>query len=322
MNTDILYEIKNKLSDKITVYVNTDTYDSLHKDCKDFEVSNMNDFINRLIGNYIEDYYALIDELSKEIKDSLEKYVDEDNLDSICRSIAFKKGSAVGSKGKTERKINFRLQKKTFNKAVENIYAASESLDLSSFFRNMFLSYLSLPIYKREQIIYRRMIRQIEGIIKKKEKLSYCKKDDGKTHIINPYTIDSSSHELFNYLVGQYENGDKHKTSVRIARIKDIVPIHKTAEFSDNFEQCYKTAKKNGIQFMMDEVEIRSVTLNEKQYQTYNKRYLERPKLIDEKVVNNFHVCYFDCSKFQLESFFTPFLDEGKKPKIDLAQLL
>ena len=69
MNTDKLYEIKNKLSDKITVYVNADTYSSLHKDCEDFESSNLNDFINRLIGNYIEDYYELIDDLSKEIKE-------------------------------------------------------------------------------------------------------------------------------------------------------------------------------------------------------------------------------------------------------------
>ncbi len=317
MNTENLYEIKNKLSDKITVYVNADTYSSLHKDCEDFESSNLNDFINRLIGNYIEDYYELIDDLSKEIKESLEKYVNEDDLDSICRSIAFKKGSAVGSKGKTEKKINFRLQKKTFIKAVEILYNAPESLDLSSFFRNMFLSYLSLPIYKRERIIYRRTIRQIEDIIRKKEKLSYYRKDTGKTHIINPYTVESSSNELFNYLVGQYENGDKHKTSVRIARIKDIVPIHKTAEFSDNFEQCYKTAKKNGIQFMMDEVEIRSVVLNAKQYETYSKRYLERPKMFDEKADGDLHICYFDCSEFQINGFFTPFLEKDKVPKIE-----
>ena len=319
MNTDNLYEIKNKLSDKITVYVNEDTHASLHKDCEDFEVSNMNDFVNRLIANYIEDYYDLIDDFGTAIKDSLKNYVNEGNLEDICKTIAFKNGSVVGTKGKTEKRINFRLQKKTFLKAVENLYDAPDSLDVSSFFRNMFLSYLSMPSYKRERIIYRKTIMQIEEIIRKKEKLSYYKKDTGKTHILNPYTVESSTNELYNYLIGQYDNDDKHKTSVRIARIKDIFPIHKTAEFSDNFEECYKSAKKNGIQFMMDDVETHSVVLTGKQYDTYNRRYLERPKIIDEKIDGDSHICFFDCSRFQLESFFTPFKDKEthKEPAIE-----
>ena len=166
---------------------------------------------------------------------------------------------------------------------------------------------MTLPVYKREQVIYKDELSKINNAIIKKEKLSYYRKDTGKRHILNPYSVETSSYEMFNYLVGQFDYSEKHKTSIRISKISDIVPIHESAEFTDDFEICLKAMRRNGIQFAMDEVVLKTVELNENQYNAYKRKYLDRPAIVSETLTDGIHICTFDCSDFQLETYFAPF---------------
>ncbi len=157
-------------------------------------------------------------------------------------------------------------------------------------------------------IIYKQEIDTIDRLIHNNEKMYYTNKETNKTHLFNPYIIGHSSHELFNYLVGQFDTGERHNTSIRISKIMDIVPFHEKASFTDNFKECYEAITKNGIQFgSIDRITIRSIVLNKDQYVTYKRRYLDRPVIINEVIENGMHKCYFDCSEFQLKTYFAPF---------------
>ena len=216
-------------------------------------------------------------------------------------------------------KINFRLQKKVRNKAIEALCNGPTSLDISSFFRSMFLSYLSFPVYKREQFIYKKEIDSINKIIQNGEKMNYTNKDNNHSHFFNPYIIDHSPHELFNYLIGQFDHGDRHNTSIRVSKIKEIVPIHERSSFSGSFYECYDIIRKNGIQFGgIDEVLSRKVVLNEEQYRQYHRRYLDRPIIIREEIEDGMHICHFNCSEFQLRAYFIPFDNHDNRISIEL----
>lgn len=312
MNNSSLDIIREQLSEKITVYLNEDTYNSLKKDCVDFETKNISEFINLLVDNYVSSYFDLVysgvPKIIKILEDSSTK---TENIDQVAKTIAFSKATSSDQKGSKDNTLNFRLKKGVVNKAIEALYNGPDSLDISAFFRSMFLSYLAMPIYRREQMIYKHEIDKIKKIIKNKEKMSYYRKDTGKNHIFNPYSVEPSKQEMFNYLVGQFDSGDKHKSSIRISKIKDIVSIHEEASFTDNFNECYLAMKENGIQFAIDEVRIRQITLTDKQYKTFWRKYLDRPTIKNEEVKDNKHICFFDCSDFQLEAYFTPFGDDN-----------
>ena len=320
MNKEIMDSIKNRLSLKVAVYVTKDTHKSLEKDLEDFNIKNMNKFINLLVENYISDYFESVYDGLPEIRRILEENIPNINAtDELVKSIAFSKSNFADHKETKKDTINLRLQKRVVNIAVEALYNAPSQLDLSAFFRGMILSYLALPIYRREQIIYKKEISRINNIIRNKEQLSYSNKLRKKTHVINPYVIDYSSYEMFNYLIGQLDEQKPNITTIRIANMEDIIPIHEKSSFSENFEESYDLMKDNGIQFGMDKTKIRKIYLNDEQYKTYERRYFEKPRPVNHKMKNGLHELSFNCSYFQLKSFFTPF-DEGDENIIKIKK--
>ncbi len=312
MNNSLADTIRNQLSEKITVYVNEDLYRSLHKDADNFEVKNLNSFINRLVKNYVKDYFDSIYRTIPDIKKVLFrdcKNNDTETINSLAKEIAFIKTNESKAKRSLSKKINFRLNNGIVNDAVEAFYSAPASIDISAFFRNMFLSYLALPIYRRERIIYKSEVEKIESIINKNEKMSYVYKSKDKSRVFLPACIEVSKYEMFNYVVGQFGDHSGHISSIRLSNITEIVHIHETAVFRDDFDECLDSMKKNGIQFSIDSVKTYKVTLDEQQYITYKRKYYERPEpihKIDEETTNN-HILYFDCSEFQLRTYFKPF---------------
>ena len=320
MNNSSIEVIKEQLSSKITVYVDKDTFDSLQKDCRDFEAKNPNNFINRLVKNYVSDYFSSIYKAVPEIQKVLESngYDDRNNIQEIAKLIAFTKNGINKINGNLNKKLNIKLNNSTVNKAIEALYYGPASLDISAFFRSMFLSYLSFPVYKRERIIYKEELERIEGVIRNNEKLSYVNKEKNQTHVLNPYSVEPSSHELFNYLIGESGNS-RNIVSIRLSNIKDIFAIHEKREFSERFDPYFERMKRNGIQFGINKPDIFLITLNEKQYEGYWKKYLDRPEIIKEDREGDLHKCYFDCSDFQLKTFFLPF--EEKDNKIEIKKV-
>lgn len=318
MNNSGMDVIRNQLSAKIIVYLDEETLKALRKDRDDFKVKNMNDFTNKLVMNYVSDYfesvYKSVPDIIKVLND-YESNIDVSEIEQAAKSIALLKTGTSNSYGSLDKKLNFVLNKRVVNAAVEALFNGPRTLDISAFFRNMFLMYLSFPSYKRERIIYRDQIAKIESIIVNKEKLSYVNKEKNETHILNPYSIEESSHELYNYLIGESDNS-KNTVSIRLNNLKDVVPVHERAVFSEKFKTNYQRMKSNGIQFGINEEETYYVLLSDKQYKNYQNRYLERPEIIKEEMEGRYHKCYFNCSDFQIKNYFIPFDD--KKNKIEI----
>ncbi len=310
MSDSVLDVIRNQLSEKITVYVDEDTQTALKRDCENFLVENMNSFINRLTKNYISAYYNSVynsvPPIKKALSDSLSGFTG-DEYESVAKLIAFTKADSYVSSGQLNKTLNFRLNKRVVHLAVAELYSAPASLEISRFFRQMFLSYLSAPIYKREQIIYGEELEKIQEAISEKRKLSYVNKSNGKTRIFAPYSIEKSSLELHNYVIAQMDSEEQHIASFRLANLSHLTLLRDKAQFRDGFDIMYDAIKRNGVQFGYDSIVERSVRLNDEQYKTYKRRYVDRPIPIKEEIVDGIHILHFDCSLFHLRSYFEPF---------------
>ncbi len=310
MSDSVLDVIRRQLSEKITVYVDEDTQLALKRDCENFLVENMNSFINRLVKNYISAYYNSVYDSVPAIKKTLSESFPghtNDEYESAAKQIAFTKADNYVSSGQLNKTINFRLNKYVVHLAVGELYSAPASLEISKFFRQMFLSYLSSPIYKREHIIYAEELETIQTAIREKKIVSYMNKSNGKTRVFAPYSIEKSSLELHNYVIAQMGSEERHITSIRLANLSHLTVLRDKAQFRDDFGIMHDAIKRNGVQFGYDSIVERSVRLNEEQYRTYERRYVDRPAPIKEEHADGIHTLYFDCSNFHLRSYFEPF---------------
>lgn len=311
-------DIKAQLDLKQNIYLSADTFDALIKDMRDFEVFdnkgeiNRNDFINRLIYNYSDEYITKITDLAATTRLELEKVITDSSID--FDEIATKTVMSVLSKDsdKTVRHnkiFSFRVKKKYLTVVAEMICMIPYEMDLSSFLRNMILTYLSLPIYKREQIIYKEEMNKLQLAIDKGIEVSfdYNRHTKLKNHVVSPYSLERSQNEMRNYLVVQSHTKDKpFIMSLKLSKISNIIFLNKQkAHFSDKFNKCFEAMKRNGIAYHINEVTIKEVEMNEAAYNTFKAKYLERPALIKYED----GIGYFDCSESQLNFYFNPFGD-------------
>lgn len=318
-NYERIEDIKLQLDQKQNIYLSIDTFNALIKDMNDFEVFdnkgeiNKNDFINRLIYNYSEEYTSKIATLSKTARLELEKVINDTSID--FDEVATKTVMSVLSK-ETDRTIrhdktlSFRVKKKYLTRVAEMICMIPYEMDLSSFLRNMILAYLALPIYKREQIIYQEEMNKLLVAINKKIEISVdYQNKEGKinTHIVSPWSIERSQNEMRNYLVVESHKKEKpYIMSLKLSKISNIIFLNKQkAFFSNSFNKCFEAMKRNGIAYHINEVTIKKVKMDENALRIFNAKYLERPYLIKYED----GIAYFDCSDSQLKFYFNPFGD-------------
>ena len=149
---DYIYE---KLQEPIKVYLNKETKELLEHDCQSFGISTRNEFYNLLVSNYISEYVNHLEESGKRILSMMEDLIvarNKDELPAIARKIAWKDATALDSRERGEY-ISIRINTDNADTIAEMISSAIDNVKVSVFFRNLFLNYLSLPAYRREQII-------------------------------------------------------------------------------------------------------------------------------------------------------------------------
>lgn len=311
-------DIKLQLEQKQNIYLSINTFNDLLKDMRDFEVFdnkgeiNKSDFINRLICNYSKEYIDEITKLADSTKTELEKIIKDDSID--FKEIATRTVMTVLSKDtdksvKHNKILSFRVKKKYLATIASVICRVPYEMDLSSFLRNMILSYLSLPIYKREQVIYKEEIEKLNYAIENGIDISidYRTGNGIKTHIVSPYSIDRSAYELRNYLIVEsHKKETPYIMSLKIFRISNIILLDlQKSHFADDFKTKYKAMKRNGIAYPINEISIKKVKMDETALSIFNAKYLERPALIKYED----GVAFFDCSESQLNFYFNPFGD-------------
>ena len=309
--------------EKIKINLSKKTLNNLLSDMTTFEYYkkngeiNKNGFINTLLKNYFFIYDSNINKQIEDYTKIVKKHICQDNkvteivndLISSNELLPFKTNKNI------ETSISFKLINSNYSifRVIENKYLAYQSI--SSFFRNLIESYLSLPKYKREQIIYLPTYELLMDAINNKRKIKIYLKNDNERDIY-PYKISTNKEEIYNYLVGLYYTSEKYTvSSIHLSRIEYIYLLKEKYDLNKDHINKLESVIENGAQFPFTNPCLAQIKLTKEGQRLYEKKYLNRPNV--EKVENDIY--YFNCSFDQLSLYFFSF---GKDAKVLYPQYL
>ena len=199
-----------------------------------------------------------------------------------------------------ETSISFKLINSNYSifRVIENKYLAYQSI--SSFFRNLIQSYLSLPKYKREQIIYLPTYELLMDAINDKRKIKVYLKNDNEREIF-PYKITTNKEEIYNYLLGlSYAKQKYTVNSIHLSRIEYVYLLKEKYDLDKENRDKLEKVIENGAQFPYTNPCQAQIRLTKTGQKLYKKKYLNRPtpfKIEDD-------IYYFNCSYDQLVLYF------------------
>lgn len=266
---------------------------------------NRNDFYNQLIVHYYDSYNLKQQSLINQMMSVLNEQMNAS--DSIRKETAFlllqqiQNKSVSESSSKLDKTINLKPTRYS-ESIIEFIEGNLHSQSLSSYFRNMFTEYVSLPRNQREKIIFQPLIEKINRALDQKSKIMLkTKSENARNHIVSPYKMIQSKEEFYNYLLCA-EN--THCVTFRLTRIKDIMIINEPTQFESEQIQIFNKMIEHGPQFAYTHpVETIIVKLTDLGKKMYKSMYVQRP--VPFKVEDDLY--YFDCSSTQIMHYFKRF---------------
>lgn len=299
------------MEEKIKIYISNRINNILKKDMELFEFFkkdgslNRNDFLNCLIINYHEKFSEDNLKLFNLIKDRLK----ENNLDNTyLDDTAYKILSIVEKKHlhlDDKKKDIVISMKPTRNSTYVFDYIENCLLNgntLSGWIRSLLASYSDLPQDVRERIIFKNNFELVDKAIKEKKKVFFTINNKDNKYIISPFKIASSKEELFNYLLGEYEN---ESLSFRMSRLKSLTILNEPVQYADKVLINFEKMLKNGPQFAYGSDENQEIVVRLSYFgkALYRRIYLHRPAYI--RCEDDLY--YFDCSLNQARQYFERF---------------
>ena len=232
------------MTEKYKIYLSEDTKTRLINDAELFEFTrsdgtvNLNGFLKELIVNYFEQYRKDNDELLNSMFDEL----------SSVRSLRAKDAAALaeriirtyinGSKPSSGRSVVITLtvsgESYSIVKIIENNLLKDNSL--SGYIKDMFLSYLSIPRSKREEIIFASTYSSIRKAISENRIISFTSTGNDYQALVEPYLIAASKEEQFSYLLCLDPKTGRER-SFRISRLRDVFITSDTFERDASVEE-------------------------------------------------------------------------------------
>ena len=223
---------------------------------------------------------------------------------------------------KKDVKINAR------NKMIWNeVLCKYDDASASELLRGYVSSYLLLPIYLRENIVYRDIINQINFAKDNKKSLKIKYSKDGYGHEerkIDPYVIVTTQSEENNYLIA-YCHKRKDIRNFRISRIESVKNCKTEFFVKDRYKEIIERAKKYFDGFLSYnqyvKIEFTEVGLGMLNRLTLNKPIeiskediIKEPDVysgvsISEKDIENEKIKVFECSEYQCEAYFFQYLE-------------
>lgn len=306
------------MKEKINFYVSDETADTLFRDAENFEVFksdmktiNKNKFLSLVLkgyySNFIDEYNQkrnlIVSNLSSCLKDD---YLIDSLSSKIVESCIFP--SIPKKKGKHSVPLSLKptRESETALTALEDTFSTYSK---SSYLNWIISSYCSLPIYKREKIVFKLNYELIQEAITMNYSLKFktiWNKD--KVHNVMPYRIVASKDELYNYLLCAeiiYENG-KQKQIVSTYRLNRLSNV----SLNNIRFQIDQTTKNNIVKtiqynpkFVINESLNAIVKLNKKGLMKVRRIYQDRPANVQLKKENEWTYMTFDGSVAQLELY-------------------
>lgn len=195
------------ITENFNVTVETRINDILETDRNNFNIPTKNAMINKVVFYYLE---FELDRMKKEVDKNLKKY----NINIEAKNIIefmYDLRKNEGNKEKNEIKLNFRLNKDTFEKFQSYLIDfEEEKINISKFFREIFEWYCTKKQYEREKILYKDKIENIENQLSEKNSEKRTLIVEIKTLGNNPVEmvplgIVTSKNENYSYLLGYSE---------------------------------------------------------------------------------------------------------------------
>ena len=217
------------MTEKYKIYLSEDIKTRLATDAELFEFTrengtvNLNGFLKELIVNYFDQYRNDNEELLKSVLGELSSAKElkprtaSALADKIIRTYINNKDSGAGKSAVITLTVSGASCE--IIQIIENNLLKENSL--SGYIKDMFLSYLSIPRSKREEIIFKDTYESINKAISENRQLSFSSKGHDRKVIVEPYLIATSKEEQFSYLLCHDRRAKKNR-SFRISRLSNV----------------------------------------------------------------------------------------------------
>lgn len=244
---------------------------------------NRNEFINKLIINYADEFIyennKLIESankiLDKKVLDNVDKNkISNDIIKTIRESLSDDSESVIISLKPT--------------KASESIidYVINEVAQYqsnASFFRLMFEQYASYPIIKREQIIFHESYEALNKAIEKNRKVFVKLRNRNKDSFTGSiYYMGITKDERSNYCLFEV---DKQRVTVKLSKIEMVRILKEPASFEKRNIQLMEFQKEYCLEHQITRKDFDAVKvfLTEEGKKMYDKESLNRPTYTEEE---------------------------------------
>ena len=297
------------MTEKYKIYLSEDTKTRLATDAELFEFTrengtvNLNGFLKGLIVNYFDQYRNDNEELLSSVLGELTsiktlKPKDADVLaNKIIRTYITNKDSGSGKSAV----ITLTVSGESYEiiKIIENNLLKDNSL--SGYIKDMFLSYLSIPRSKREEIIFKDTYASINKAISESRLLSFTSRGHDHKVIVEPYLIAASKEEQFSYLLC-HDQRQKKNRSFRISRLSNVFITSHTFKKDKIIEDELIRKGQRSPHSMSADIHA-VVQMTERGKQMYTMIVKNRPYVtyIDGDLY------HFDWPEMQLEDYFRRF---------------
>ena len=232
------------MTEKYKIYLSEETKTRLINDAELFEFTradgtvNLNGFLKELIVNYFDQYRKDNDELLENMLSELTsvkslKSKDASVLaDKIIKTYIYNKEPA--SSKSTVITLTVSRESYSIIKIIENNLLQDNSM--SGYIKDMFLSYLSIPRNKREEIIFRPTYETINKAITERRILTFTTTNNKGMSTVEPYLTATSKEEQFSYLLCHgHDNNKDH--ALRISRLRNVFISSETFERNDTISK-------------------------------------------------------------------------------------
>ena len=219
------------MTEKYKIYLTEDTKTRLINDAELFEFTkengavNLNGFLKELIVNYFEQYRNDNEELLSNLIDDLTsaKGLKQKEASALAERIIRTYINAAEPASSKSAVITLTVSGESYDiiKIIENNLLKDTSL--SGYIKDMFLSYLSIPRNKREEIIFRHTYETISKAISENRVITFTSTNSssGIAPTVEPYLIATSKEEQFSYLLCHNHKLYKDHT-FRISRMRNV----------------------------------------------------------------------------------------------------
>ncbi len=287
---------------KIKVNLDEHCYQTLLSDMKLFSITkndgtiNKNKFMNLLFENFYDDYMEKV----KHTSNLASSIMQELHIDT---RLANEFAMLFQGKENMEKEASY-TESITFVLTTENDYIFESILTsfkyqtTSQFFRNLVIEYLKLPQYEREKVIFKSNVTLIQKAIEEQKVVRLFLKNE--TIDMALYQMGTSKEELYLYLLGKVNNKNY---SVHISKIKKVIILNTSFQFTKEETELFDDIIFNGIQFPYQEPCYAEIKLNKIGKRMYERRYLHRPPV--RKIEGDIY--YFSCSFDHLMFYFLAF---------------